>query len=297
MCSSWEQLRGPAVEFDRNRLQIVIQQNVGSAYQGYQLPKSMMDTLNMYPLWGFNPRQVKLSSFKFDRKLYGSCFVYYPRTLTFDIRDNGFDGNILDEGTKVLSGHWNTAGHWVLDKINGQDPDPMDPSHFIRFQDRNGNTSRVILNGRGLPATAMIGTGTGTAVLSAYASVTSIDSTSGAITGVRLDFMGYGYTQPNGTQIDVTVLQDPNDVFELGGREARITATVNNGFVESINILDGGSGYVGPTYGNFTLPTLIIPPPTPPPYPMSQYAGGPGRINVQAYDESDFLQLGIPSSF
>lgn len=80
-----------------------------------------------------------------------------------DSIQSGFDRDILDEGTKVLNGHWDAAtGGWVLDNINGVAPDPENPAHFVRFQDRNGNTARVILNGAGLPAEVSIGTGSAT---------------------------------------------------------------------------------------------------------------------------------------
>jgi hypothetical protein len=42
---------------------------------------------------------------------------------------------------------------WVLDAIDGEDPDPANPAHFDQFKDRHGENSKVMLNGAGTPAT------------------------------------------------------------------------------------------------------------------------------------------------
>jgi len=145
-----------------------------------------------------------------DEQLYlGRCVKYYRRRLVFDIRYRCIDGvseaavgtdstgtgtslegdclggyetfdrELLDEGTKVLKGHWGRGmvrlppaqggimfdeGHgWVVDDISpsytdqnlqivpAKEADPDNPSHFIRFKDRNNENARVILNGAGLP--------------------------------------------------------------------------------------------------------------------------------------------------
>lgn len=165
LTSSHEQVRGPQVEFDKNRPRIEIEQNVASADQGYVLPFQLLDYVNDSAMWGFGPRCVKLSEASFERKMYGTCSLYYTRVLVFDVNNNKFDRRLTDEGTKVLKGHWSeTTGHWVTDKIGGQDPNPDNPAHFIRFKDVHGENSRVILNGEGLPYdrdATMTGTGTG----------------------------------------------------------------------------------------------------------------------------------------
>jgi hypothetical protein len=179
--SAHEVIRGPQNEWDANRPQIKIEQNV----LDLQLPMlcQMSDTLNMYPMWGLPARTIKLTVGPWSRKFYGHCFVYYTRTLEFDIRyrisyrveaegsfgsstssaaspqPEGFietyDRLVLDEGTKVLRGKWDTSTgklRWVLTKIAGKDPDQGNPTHFIRAQDQNGNPIRLVLNGAGLPA-------------------------------------------------------------------------------------------------------------------------------------------------
>ena len=98
--SSFEQIRGPQNEWDKNRPQVRIEQNVPSLQ--IALLAQMQDTLNDATLWGLPKRCIKLSDVSWERKFYGSCYVYYTRNLTFDIRYETFDRDLLDEGTKVL---------------------------------------------------------------------------------------------------------------------------------------------------------------------------------------------------
>lgn len=151
--SAWEQIRGPQVEFDAGRETIRIEQNVATPLQAYILPSQLKHKVNIAPIWGFGRRQVKLSSYTWERRFYGQCYVYYNRVLEFDTNPLTFDRDLLDEGTKALRGRWNkTTGNWDLQHIAGELPNPNNPTHFDRFLDRNGNPSSVILNGAGLPA-------------------------------------------------------------------------------------------------------------------------------------------------
>jgi hypothetical protein len=154
--SAREQLRGPQVEFDYNRPQIVIEQNVGVL--NLPLCASMVDTVNASAIWGVSPRCVKLSDFTWERKVYGSCYYYYTRRFTFDIDFNTFDRDLLDQGTICLRGAWATRaddplfGDWVLDsQVPKRVGSTTKPSALIRFTDWHGNPSSVILNGHGLP--------------------------------------------------------------------------------------------------------------------------------------------------
>lgn len=150
--SSHELFRGPTVEIDRNRPNVRIEQNVATL--GLATFSQAIDNVNDAVLWGLPARTVKLSDVSWERKYFGVCNVYYTRIFTFDINYDTFDRNILDEGTKVLNGHWNTTtGAWTLDNINGSPPDKSNPTHFIRFKDKNGENARVILNGNGEPLT------------------------------------------------------------------------------------------------------------------------------------------------
>lgn len=158
--SSHEQFRGPQVEFDANRPAVKIEQNVSDLELA--LFSELIDHVNDAPLWGLPARCVKLDDAPWEKKLYGSCSVYYTRSLSFSIMFETFDRDLLDEGTKVLHGHWNTTtGEWDLDNINGAAPDPNNPQHFDRYKDKNGENARVILDGTGKPAKLDLGTGTG----------------------------------------------------------------------------------------------------------------------------------------
>lgn len=153
--SSWEQLRGGMVEFAKDTDSITIEQNVISL--DLPLVQSMKNTVNKFPLWGMPARCILFTDFKWEEKFYGLCYKYYTRKFTFEIRDDTWDQTIVDEGTKVLNGHWaakpedGPKGRWILDDIDGSPPNPLNPQHFIRFTDFNGNTTKVILDGFGQP--------------------------------------------------------------------------------------------------------------------------------------------------
>lgn len=149
--SSFEKIRGPQVEFDNNRPTVRIEQNVPAL--GLELMAQLMDKVNDTTMWGLPPRCVKLSSASWEKKLYGLCYVYYTRVLEFDINYDTFDRDILDEGTKALHGYWpRDSDEWeVLDVALGVPADPLNPSHFQRVKDRNGENMRVLLKD-GVPA-------------------------------------------------------------------------------------------------------------------------------------------------
>ncbi len=154
MSSSNEQLRGPGVEFDKNRPTVRIEQNV--AILGLDVFSPMIDTLNNAPLWGLSARKIKLSNVSWERILFGVCNFYYVRLLEFDINFNTFDRNLLDEGTKVLQGQWDENDNWKLKKAGGAEPDPTNPSHFTRYKDKHGENARSILDGAGRPVNTKV---------------------------------------------------------------------------------------------------------------------------------------------
>jgi len=102
--SSHEQIRGRQVEFDNNKPSVTIRQNVAAL--GLSTFSQMVDTVNSVPMWGLGTRRIKLSNAPWERKYYGRCHVYYTRTFEFDIDYKTFDRDAVDEGTKVLHGHW-----------------------------------------------------------------------------------------------------------------------------------------------------------------------------------------------
>lgn len=156
LSSSFERIKGESVKFDRNRPGVKIEQNVISLE--LDLISSMVDTVNDAPLWGLAARCIKLSNISWERKLYGFCNFYFTRELEFEVDYNSWDRWIQDEGDKALHGHWENLnvgtgnlGDWVLDKIGGSFPNPLNPQHFDRVKDRNGENIHVILNGSGVP--------------------------------------------------------------------------------------------------------------------------------------------------
>jgi hypothetical protein len=149
--SAWERLRGPQVEFDASRLTIRILINEETLDLPTKL--SIIDTVNDAELWGFEARTVKLSNITWEQKFTAECDCYYAVTYEFEMSPTGFDREVLDEGTKALSGKWNTTtGVWELIDINGGAPNPDDPTHFVRVTDFHGNYMRVILDGAGKPS-------------------------------------------------------------------------------------------------------------------------------------------------
>lgn len=165
--SAFEQFKGPQIEFDHGRPTVKINQNV--PLLELSLITSMQDTVNDASLWGLPARCIKLTNISWEKKYYGLCFAYYQRTFEFDIRFDTFDRDLLDEGTKVLHGHWATdtsrypAGAWVLDTVATDTfiaPDPTNPADFDRFKDRQGENATVILDGSGQPSGVPLGTGT-----------------------------------------------------------------------------------------------------------------------------------------
>lgn len=161
--SALEPIRGAQVEFDRNRAQVTVEQNVADLQLA--LCTAMVDRLNAYPLWGLTTRRIKLSEFHWERKFYGTCYVYYTRRFTFDVRFDGFDPVLLDEGTMVLRGRWDkdpaslTFGTYVL--APGVSPSAIFQGDLIRYKDWNGENATVILDGQGRPYDAT-GSSTGT---------------------------------------------------------------------------------------------------------------------------------------
>lgn len=171
--SSHERLRGSLVEFDSNRATIRIQ--INEATLGLPIKLALIDTLNHDTLWGFGAGRVKLSNITWQQLFSGNCTCYYETTYEFECNEDGFDRSIVDEGTKALNGKWNTTtGAWELVNINGSPPNKNNPSHFIRITDLLGNPMRATLNGNGVPATNLSGTGSGVAgeIVIAYYDVT-----------------------------------------------------------------------------------------------------------------------------
>lgn len=287
--SAHEPIQGQQVEFDATRFQVTIEQNVADL----QLPLicSLRDAVNDAELWGMQKRCVKLTNFSAEKKYYGACQKYYTRRFEFEARYDGFDRDILDQGTKVLNGHWDSTdqGAWVLDNINGSPPDKNNPDHFIRFQDQKGNTARVVLDGNGEPCQK--DDDIGTVMI--------------ASTAILLDHEFTPAGQPTSDSvIQINVVDNPPSIGTLtmevyGKRTVAPGLTVD--FLETVYI--GGGVYEARTKAQFHSVGAI--------YLRSESTAdtigdtfavaavdvkhGPGKIHVEKHNEANLLLLGIPT--
>lgn len=159
--SAHQPFAGQIVEFDDNRPTVRIQQNVASL--GLELFTEMVDTVNNATLWGLSARKIKLSNVSWERQVRGVCDYYYTRTFDFEINFQTFDKRALDKGTKALNGYFHpSTGLWTLRNINGNPPDPWNPTHFCTIKDLQGENIECLLNGAGEPIQDANGPGTGT---------------------------------------------------------------------------------------------------------------------------------------
>ncbi len=155
--SAFEQLRGPVVEFDMNRPTVRVEMNVANL--DLSLFANLVDCVNDAPMWGMPERCIKLSGMSWEKKYYGSCFIYFTYQLEFDLNAESFDRFALDEGTKVLRGDWvEEDGEltWTLRDVDGETPDAWNPAHFEKYADPKGNAGKVVLNGEGVPAEVLV---------------------------------------------------------------------------------------------------------------------------------------------
>lgn len=178
--SSFEQIRGPQVEFESGNILIRVEQNVADL--ALPVVRLAMYTLNSIPLWGAPVRMVRLSGFSWDEHDYwrpdpvtGAPIpsIYYTRNFEFEASPKGWDRDIVDEGTKVIRGRWDkdpaspTYRSYLIDPAT----DPDDPAHYDRYQDWTGNPSRLILD-HGTPALSTVGViGSTTTTQSAVGSI------------------------------------------------------------------------------------------------------------------------------
>lgn len=171
--SAWEKVKGKQIEFDTGTLSVRIVQNLATV--DIAVLVQCFQTVNESAMWGMPPRTIKLSEAQVERKYYANLLVYHTRSLTFECNFNGWDRDLMDEGTKVLYGRYAFLDGsptpppspptgapprpadpimWLKLDIDehGTKPDKANPSHFVTYVDRSGNPGRVILNGEGIPA-------------------------------------------------------------------------------------------------------------------------------------------------
>lgn len=130
--SAFEQFRGASVERDYNRPTVSIEKNLATLPLSTFAP--MIDTLNDATLWGLPARCIKLSNVSWTRKVYGTCTYYYTVGYEFDIDNNTFDRDVLDEGTRHLAPGGSVGN----------------PRHYVAYRDPVlGDAGRCILDGSG----------------------------------------------------------------------------------------------------------------------------------------------------
>lgn len=256
--SAFQRIRGPQVEFDRNRPTVRIDMNV--PVLNLALLAGMVDKVNSATLWGLPPRTIKFSNYDWERRYYGTCLVYYHLALYFDIRYETFDRVLLDEGDMALNGHWDeTTRNWILDNINGSAPDPNNPAHFMRMKDANDENITVVLDGAGQP----------------------VDNVSrGNIT-----------TTTNGTETEIVVTSATNHGLNTGDNVAVANVAGNiaaNGYWQVTVLSPTTFSLDGSSSTGLVINDHV---------PGQGYwinLSGPGQILVQGYAEADFTLLGIP---
>jgi hypothetical protein len=133
MTSSLELVRGAAVEREYGYPTVKIGFNSATLPLGVFAP--MVDMINDAPLWGLPAKCVRLANATYERKLYGTCSIYYRIGYDFAIDYEGFDKYFPDYGHMVrMAG--GTIGN---------------PAHYVRYKDKRGENSAVLLNGYGCP--------------------------------------------------------------------------------------------------------------------------------------------------
>lgn len=146
---SHEPLRGPQVEFDRNRATIVIEQNLKVLnLKGWS---AVIDHTNVAEMWFIPKGHLKFSNMSFEKVYSGVCDPHYAVVFEFDIRRDGFNRTVLDEGTKAL-GAWDpTTKVWVPAAGGG-----ANPSDWQRYRDKEGELAQIIysVTTTGAPATS-----------------------------------------------------------------------------------------------------------------------------------------------
>lgn len=182
--SAWELLQGKQVEFDGGMIVVSVLQNVPDTPQTLAQLAAAYQTVNGKPLWGLGRRTIKLSNASLKKHNYyipdpttgvPVLSKYYERALEFEVNFTGWDRRIRDQSNKVLRGEWRAAlgtesgvgeegtngkWEWVLTPDPaGNMPNPYNPKDFIRFVDTNGNATKGMLNGAGIPAGSIAPTG------------------------------------------------------------------------------------------------------------------------------------------
>ena len=320
--SSHEAIRGPQNEWDMGRLTIKVEHI--SATLDLESIGSLMNTLNDAPIWGCPTRTLKLSDCVVSQ-LFWAFSTYYKQSFTFeqwirqdsplDPPSSGWDRDVLDESTKVLRGRWRNFGtatapswQWVL--IGN--PNPNNPGDFVRFQDVNGNLTRVVLDGAGRPYAPTGGATTAGCVVGGTSPMqwdvqSAWPAYYASLNGTLLDYLG-----SPGCSWQKTGIQSPANIINGGVITATLeyvvattlwtltvtglrsavgnalgdqkwTQTTANWHGNGTNTLTGDSG------NSVYSPTTAI--------VSAAAANEPGSVHIEKYPSGSFLELGLATSF
>jgi hypothetical protein len=201
---------------------------------------------------------------------------------------------VLDEGTKALNGKWNySTGVWDLLPVRpGVNPDPQNPSHFIRFKDRNGENAKVILDGEGRPVSPE----SRDLVFSCPNSCTDRGLPKhwrvvGPYASVMLAYQsGCQWSSLGTAERSMTLLWIPGPVFAQDDS----WQLTDNQSGDVYELLDSAWNCYGPN----VMPAITANPfgkGTKPFQAVLTAGANPGSIPVSVYPEGDFLLLGIPT--
>lgn len=317
--SAWQMITGPENEWDDDRPQITISQN--RADLQWALLCSMRDHVNDQPLWGMPARSILFKPGTFERKPYGSCQMYYTRTLNFhvnvvplkDAQGNvvtspafpngipisGWDKDFQDEGDAVLLGDWvaNLDPNFIgtpAAYLPRRGADPNNPAHFKRYLDFNGNPTRVVLNGAGAPYVPSVTDKVSTCSQCPLGAprIWNLLGTSG-ISGFPLNsFIPLNYTSsctwsnaaPDGTSATLTL----TSVWQ-------ITLHTASGDIQYSQTLSAFNCLGANTLQLVSNPASLNAPPSVSISPNG--VNDPGNVHVEYYNQANLLVLGIPISF
>jgi len=299
--SSHEPILGELAKFDKNRNQVKISQNIKVEEFDLPLLETMRDTVNAFPLWGMPARTIKLSNAEWERAFWGTCGMYFKRTLTFEVNEDTFDVNIQDKGKMVLKGHWEKdttvdpprfTGNWIVENVGPNPADPSNPKHFIIFKDFHGQPREGLLNGAGIPA--------GTRIRSEW--MVALDAVPATTPPIQLDSAFWAPVNDPSTYIEWSAF--PDEVYRRGDL---LSDTVTGTWY--VVLVDGVLDLDDPNQSDINWHAFTSP------FPPGGIDQGPwvegtaydegdivqvtediraGNIHVEAYDESDFTLLGIP---
>jgi hypothetical protein len=316
--SAYEQIRGPNNEWDYSHSGVKIEMNVGSFFF-VTTAIGLVDYVNTQLMWGFPSRCVKLSNVTWEKKFYGgasgTCNVYWTLVMDFEIQQidpaatesvgvlgplGGWDRLVIDEGTKVLNGHWNqTTGQWIIDPKAGLQNPPVAPSFEVVLP----TTGTNLPNGTWTYVVTAIDASNKETGVSPVATVVISMATNGAIVTLTWPIVpgAVGYNVYRVNQF-LTSVQEPTLIDNGISAQPIAPPTVNQSAIfpsaknpsDFIQFKDRKENPCKVILNGAGLPSDVF---------VHQGPGtgtgstsGPGHIPVQFYQEVNFLAaLSVPS--